>query len=254
MCQLQFAKETSLLLVLRRLSFCMREATVVSRKGRPLPSRHAIDVASCDRAVLAMAGSMMASGRSSPLFVRSAVYPQHFADQRVAPIVPMHAPKPMAPGVDRMLACAEERVVALRRAQQVRSEQKDLGETSRVTWRPPPTRDTRSHVLTPKPTPSTPSCKPSPHVTPKLILASQSAQELLDLSFRKTPKLSRPWSAGDAPPYAPQRQRRRQRLILLSRSTHPRRSHLVASMHNFEAVSLLFGNCFEAQPRPCKRK
>jgi hypothetical protein len=105
-----------------------------------------------------------------------------------------------------MLACAEERVVALRRAQQVRSEQKDLGETSRVTWRPPPTRDTRSHVLTPKPTPSTPSCKPSPHVTPKLILASQSAQELLDLSFRKTPKLSRPWSAGDAPPYAPQRQ------------------------------------------------
>ena len=146
-----------------------------------------------------MAGSMMASGRSS-------VYPQHFADQRVAPIVPMHAPKPMAPGVDRMLACAEERVVALRRAQQVRSEQKDLGETSRVTWRPPPTRDTRSHVLTPKPTPSTPSCKPSPHVTPKLILASQSAQELLDLSFRKTPKLSRPWSAGDAPPYAPQRQ------------------------------------------------
>ena len=165
-----------------------------------------IDVATCDRAVLAMAGSMMASGRSSPLFVRSAVYPQHFADQRVAPIVPMHAPKPMAPGVDRMLACAEERVVALRRAQQVRSEQKDLGETSRVTWRPPPTRDTRLHVLTPKPTPSTPSCKPSPHVTPKLILASQSAQELLDLSFRKTPKLSRPWSAGDAPPYAPQRQ------------------------------------------------
>ena len=102
-----------------------------------------------------------------------------------------------------MLECAEERVVALRRAQQVRPEQQDLGETSRVTWRPPPTRDTRSHVLTPKPTPSTPTCKP--HVTPKLM-GSQSAQELLDLSFRKTPKLSRPWSAGDAPPYAPQRQ------------------------------------------------
>ena len=194
---MQFAKETSVLLVLRRLSFCMQEATVVIQVDRYLPRTN--DVAKCDRAVLAMAGSMMASGRSS-------VYPQHFADQRVAPIVPMHAPKPMAPGVDRMLACAEERVVALRRAQQVRSEQKDLGETSRVTWRPPPTRDTRSHVLTPKPTPSTPSCKPSPHVTPKLILASQSAQELLDLSFRKTPKLSRPWSAGDAPPYAPQRQ------------------------------------------------
>ena len=152
-----------------------------------------------------MAGSMMASGRSPPLFARSAVYPQHFADQRVAPIVPMRAPKPMAPGVDRMLECAEERVVALRRAQQVRPEQQDLGETSRVTWRPPPTRDTRSHVLTPKPTPSTPTCKPPPHVTPKLM-GSQSAQELLDLSFRKTPKLSRPWSAGDAPPYAPQRQ------------------------------------------------
>ena len=157
------------------------------------------------RAVFAMAGSMMASGRSPPLFARSAVYPQHFADQRVAPIVPMRAPKPMAPGVDRMLECAEERVVALRRAQQVRPEQQDLGETSRVTWRPPPTRDTRSHVLTPKPTPSTPTCKPPPHVTPKLM-GSQSAQELLDLSFRKTPKLSRPWSAGDAPPYAPQRQ------------------------------------------------
>ena len=152
-----------------------------------------------------MAGSMMASGRSPPLFARSAVYPQHFADQRVAPIVPMRAPKPMAPGVDRMLECAEERVVALRRAQQVRPEQQDLGETSRVTWRPPPARDTRSHVLTPKPTPSTPTCKPPPHVTPKLM-GSQSAQELLDLSFRKTPKLSRPWSAGDAPPYAPQRQ------------------------------------------------
>ena len=68
------------------------------------------------RAVFAMAGSMMASGRSPPLFARSAVYPQHFADQRVAPIVPMRAPKPMAPGVDRMLECAEERVVALRRA------------------------------------------------------------------------------------------------------------------------------------------
>ena len=104
-----------------------------------------------------------------------------------------------------MLECAEERVVALRRAQQVRPEQQNLGETSRVTWRPPPTHDTRSHVLTPKPTPSTPTCKPPPHVTPKLM-GSQSAQELLDLSFRKTPKLSRPWSAGDAPPYAPQRQ------------------------------------------------
>ena len=36
-----------------------------------------------------------------------------------------------------ILEWAEKRVVALRRAQQIRSEQQGLGVTARVTWRPP---------------------------------------------------------------------------------------------------------------------
>ena len=75
-----------------------------------------------------------------------------------------------------ILEWAEKRVVALRRAQHIRSEQQGLGVTARVTWRPPP--GPRSQVLTL----ASPQLKRSPHVTPKLM-GSHSAQELLELSF-----------------------------------------------------------------------
>ena len=93
-----------------------------------------------------------------------------------------------------ILEWAEKRVVALRRAQQIRSEQQGLGVTARVTWRPPP--GLRSHVLTPKFT-SLP-LKRASHVTPKLM-GSQSAQELLELSFGNSPQEIRKRFARDQP-------------------------------------------------------
>jgi hypothetical protein len=93
-----------------------------------------------------------------------------------------------------ILEWAEKRVVALRRAQQIRSEQHGLGVTARVTWRPPP--GPRSHVLTPKFT-SLP-LKRASHVTPKLM-GSQSAQELLELSFGNSPQEIRKRFARDQP-------------------------------------------------------
>ena len=93
-----------------------------------------------------------------------------------------------------ILEWAEKRVVALRRAQQIRSEQQGLGVTARVTWRPPP--GPRSHVLTPKFT-SLP-LKRASHVTPKLM-GSQSAQELLELSFGNSPQEIRKRFARDQP-------------------------------------------------------
>ena len=86
-----------------------------------------------------------------------------------------------------ILEWAEKRAEALRRAQQLRSDQQNPGVQGRVAWRTPPIRGPRGHVV------------------PKLM-GSQSAQELLELSFRKTPAhgLGRPWSAGNTPAYEPQ--------------------------------------------------
>jgi len=86
-----------------------------------------------------------------------------------------------------ILEWAEKRAESLRRAQQLRSEQQNPGVQGRVAWRTPPIRGPRGHVV------------------PKLM-GSQSAQELLELSFRKTPAhgLGRPWSAGNTPAYEPQ--------------------------------------------------